>query len=219
MTYSDDAGATWTASRGAHRAPVPRRLRQRHQPAEPRRAHRGDRERRHAVCRVGGQSPCRQLFADGEPASVSFTVPRLLYRRTNASQPSLTLASPGPRSNGVPGYSQPYPELNPGDRAYVYLPLTNFVTNPSWAPEPSPTSSARCRPRCRGSRWGPPCSPTNDCFRSDRHEHGAVRHTTAGVRPARAANRLQADGCDRPRHRDAALCTRDRYADCDDDPH
>ena len=36
MTFSDDAGATWTASRCAHRAAVPCGVRQRHEPAEPR---------------------------------------------------------------------------------------------------------------------------------------------------------------------------------------
>ncbi len=129
MTFSDDAGATW--QRPAALTERPFHAGYGNDASQPNLGERiGATSHGDMLYAVWAGNPRAVSFADGEPASVSFTVPRLLYRRTNASQPSLTLASPGPRSNGVPGYSQPYPELNPGDRAYVYLPLTNFVTNP-----------------------------------------------------------------------------------------
>ncbi len=129
MTFSDAAGATWTR-------PAPITQRPFHagygnDASQPNLGERiGATSYGDALYAAWAGNPRDVGFADGQP-SASFTVPRLLFRRTNASRPPLALAFPGPRSDGVPGYSQPYPELNPGDRAYVYVPLTNFATNPA----------------------------------------------------------------------------------------
>ena len=129
MTLSDDGGATW--QRPAALTERPFHAGYGNDASQPNLGERiGATSHGDMLYAVWAGNPRAVSFTDGQPASVAFTVPRLLYRRTNAYQPPLALAFPGPRSEGVPGYSQPYPELNPGDRAYVYLPLTNFVTNP-----------------------------------------------------------------------------------------
>ena len=68
-------------------------------------------------------------FTDGQLAPAWDTVPRLLFRRTNVSQPSLMIDVAAARAVEVVGKSNGNSALDPGETIEIYLPLTNFVTN------------------------------------------------------------------------------------------
>lgn len=125
MTYSDDAGATWT--RPSPLTERPFQAGYGNDTSQPNFGERigatasGDR-----LYAAWAGNPPSVGFADGQPTSASFTVPALVFRRTNTSGAALRLFQRlqvfehGGNQNGY---------FDPGERVQLHPVFENFVTN------------------------------------------------------------------------------------------
>ena len=129
MTYSDDAGTTWTRP-----APIS------HRPFHA--AYGNDTSQPNLGERIGASASGDTLYAawagnpqsvgfdEGQPISASFALPTLWFKRTNVAKAALQLApmiahDPGGAYGNGNGY------LDPGERVVLLLTVLNFVTNPT----------------------------------------------------------------------------------------
>ena len=118
MTYSDDGGVTpWT--RPAPLSPRPFHAGYGNDASQPNLGeHLGAATNGDALYTAWAAAPPLVSFADGEPASASFTVPSLVFKRTNSAPAALNLQT----VQAV---------LDSASQVSLILPLSNMATNPN----------------------------------------------------------------------------------------